>query len=38
MIFSTKRWFRLYPSFRKVTKFQFLRLFRRVSKVRSHEV
>ena len=30
MIFSTESAFRLYPSFLKVAKFQFLRLFRRV--------
>ena len=38
MIFSTESAFRLYPSFLKVAKFQFLRLFRRVPEFDSHEV
>jgi hypothetical protein len=38
MIFSTESSFRLYPSFLKVAKFQFLRLFRRVPGFGSHEV
>jgi hypothetical protein len=38
MIFSTEGAFLLYPSFLKVARFQFLRLFRRGRKVDSHEV